>query len=233
MSIVACIVDSREPDWVKKLTFGGAMVATSLLDAGDLLITCEDGALLAIERKVPSDLLNSIRDDRLWEQLAGITKVSRWAYLMITGELSRGEDGKVVADARPTGWAWAAVQGALLQAQEMGVFVAYCAGDGDYEAAVMRLASRSHKAEMLIPAPRLPAVLSDAERILTALPGIGLERVQALNEYSGSPAWAITFLTCLTGNGQVPGIGPGTKRAIRKALGLKEDQELAVVSTQN
>lgn len=233
MAITAAIIDSREPEWVQRLTFGSAMIAHSQLDAGDLLATCDDGALLAIERKTPDDLLNSIRDERLWSQLAGLRKVTPWAYLMITGELRRGDDGNVWTDSRATGWSWAAVQGALLQAQEMGVMVVYAAGDDDYEPAILRLAARSHRAEILVPPVREPRILTEAERVLCALPGIGLERVQPIVEYASTPAWALTWLTQLESEERIPGVGLGTKRAIRKALGLKDDQELSVVCIEN
>lgn len=232
MAITAAIIDSREPAWAQTLAFGGAMTAVSLLDAGDLLVTCDDGTLLAVERKQPDDLLNSIRDERLWAQLAGIRKMTPWAYLVVTGDLHCGTDGKVVTDSRGTGWNWASVQGALLRAQEMGVFVVQCAGDDDYEAAVLRLAARSHKPEMVVPPAREAIPMSPAERILLSLPGIGPERVSALLEYCKTPAWALSFLTCHDVEGAVTGIGPGTKRAVRQALGLKDDEELAVVVSE-
>jgi len=230
MSIVAAIIDSREPAWVQRLTFGGAMVACSPLDAGDLLATCDDGALLAVERKTPSDLLGSIRDDRLWAQLAGMRKVTPWAYLVITGDLRCSTDGKVLTDSRGTAWNWASVQGALLQAQEMGVFVVQCAGDDDYEPAVLRLAARSHKPEMVVPPAREAIPMSPAERILQSLPGIGLERAKAVLKYCGTVAWALNFLTSPDPvfDDKVPGIGPATKRAVRQALGLQDDEEMAV-----
>ena len=234
MTIQAAFIDSREPEWVQQLAFGGAQVAVTLLEYGDLLVAADDGTMIAVERKTPSDLLGSIADGRLFAQLAGLVGVSRWAYLMVTGELSRGLDGKVIADGRPTGWGWASVQGALLQAQEMGVFVVYAAGDSDYEPAVLRLAARSHRVDTLIAPVKAPKVLNDGERILTALPGVGLEKVETLIEYTSSPAWAIQFLTCLdVGNTRIPGIGIGTKRAIRKAFGLKDDQELAVICSDS
>ena len=233
MSITAAICDSREPLWVQQFTFGGAATCCSLLDAGDLLVTCDDGALLAIERKTPSDLLNSLREDRIWSQLAGIRTLTPWAYLVITGELQRSQNGKVVINRGETGWSWAAIQGALLQAQEMGVFVIMAANDEDYEAAVVRLSARSHRKEMLVPPARDPRVMSDTERVLTALPGVGLERVMALTEYAGSVAWALQYLTDLEIKDKVPGIGNGTKAAVRRALGLKENQSMAVILTEN
>ena len=233
MSVTAAIIDSREPEWVQKLAFGGAVTAASMLEAGDLLLTCDDGTLLVIERKTPSDLLNSIRDDRLWTQLAGIRAVSRWSYLIITGELLRSQSGQVVINRGETGWTWAAIQGALLQAQEMGVFVVMAAGEEDYEDAVVRLSARSHRQEMLVPPARDPRALSDTERILTARPGVGLERVQALTEYAGSAAWAIQYLTDLEINDKVPGIGNGVKATVRRSLGLKAEQSMAVIMNES
>lgn len=233
MSITAAIIDSREPVWVQALTFGGAATCCSLLEAGDLLVTCDDGTLLAIERKTPSDLLNSIRNDRIWTQIAGIRALTRWAYLIVTGEMPRSQNGKVVTDRGETGWSWAAIQGALLQAQEMGVFVVMAANDEDYEAAVVRLSARSHRADVLVPPARDPRVMSDTERVLTALPGVGIERVQALTEYAGSAAWALQYLTDMGIGDKVPGVGNGTKAAVRRALGLRENQAMAVIVTEN
>ena len=71
------------------------------------------------------------------------------------------------------------------------------------------------------------------DRVLCALPGIGLEKVQPIIEYTSSPAWALTWLTQLESEERIPGVGLGTKRAIRKALGLKDDQELSVVCIEN
>lgn len=230
MTITAALIDQREPAWVQALTFGGAMAAVTLLEHGDLLATCDDGTLLAVERKTASDLLNSIRDDRLWAQLAGIRALTPWAYLLVAGDLRCGDDGNAVADGRASGWSWAALQGALLQAQELGVHVLQCAGDTEYEPAVMRLAARSHKTEVVIPPAREPRILTEAERVLFALPGIGPDKAPAIMECCRSGAWALQMLTELDAREHVPGVGLGIKRAVRKALGLGAEEQLAVVS---
>jgi ERCC4-type nuclease len=229
MSLASVIIDQREPTPIQRLPFGGAVISISLLEYGDLLAIADDGTLLCVERKTPDDLLGSIRDNRLWTQLAGISQITRWAYLLITGELRRGTDGYVQTDGRTTGWSWAAVQGALLQAQEMGVFVVQAACELDYEDAVLRLAARSHREEMLVAPARCPRVLSEAEQILCALPGIGPERVQPILEYTSSPAWALSWLTQLEAQERVPGIGDGTKKSIRRVLGLADEEELSVI----
>ena len=43
MGIAAVIIDQREPDWVKRMTFGGALVAVTLLECSDFRIACDDG----------------------------------------------------------------------------------------------------------------------------------------------------------------------------------------------
>lgn len=230
MSIVSVVIDSREPEHIKRLTFGCQAVACNMLDSGDLLAILDDGAMLAVERKTPGDLLNSIRDNRIWAQLVGIRALTKWSYLCITGELHRASDGHVCTDGRVTGWNWAALQGALLQAQEIGVFVVYAANDADYEDTVLRLAARSHRDEMLITPARAPRILNESEQIVCAMPGIGPEKVQPILEYAGTPAWALSWLTMLESQERVPGIGIGTKRTIRRALGLAENEELSVIA---
>lgn len=230
MSIVAAMVDQREPTWVQQLTFGGAMTTVTMLEHGDVLATTDDGALLAIERKTPSDLLNSVRSGRLWIQLAGIRLQTPWAYLIVQGTLAPSADGGAIVGnrGRGSGWTWASIQGALLKAQELGVMVVQ-AQDGDFEGAVLRLSERSHRAEMPVEPVRTPRLYSDAETLLAALPGIGLDRAQALLAYSETAAWALNWLTDPDAPGKVDGVGPRTREAVRQALGLRDDEALCVI----
>lgn len=62
--------------------------------------------------------------------------------------------------------------------------------------------------------------------MLLALPGIGEDRVASLLRFcGGSTALA---LVALTSDG-APGVGPKTITEARKALGLRDDQQLALV----
>ena len=230
MALVSVLIDSREPAWMQSLGFGGAPTIVSALEAGDLLCACDDGALLAIERKTASDFLNTLRDDRLFPQLAKLREQTPWAYLMLCGDLRPGPGGKCFCDGRESGWNWASVSGALLTAQEIGIHVTQIAGDHEYEAAVLRLANRDRAAIRVQPA-RDTTIVSDGELILAALPGIGAERVAALLGYCGTPAWALTWLTDdrSLNDGKVHGVGLRTKQRVREALGLADRAYLAVI----
>jgi ERCC4-type nuclease len=228
MSISAIIIDSREPDLVKQLNFGDIPTSVQLLEQGDLMAASNDGELILVERKTPDDFLNSLKSDRLMLQLANMLTVTRWAYLMITGEFKLGVNGEVVTS-RVTGWNWDAVQGAILSIQEMGVYVVHCQGDEDYEAAIIRLGNRDRSKVAPVPPAKQPHVYTQAEAVLAALPGIGFKRLKpVLDAGGGSPAWAIALLTNLDEVEKFPGVPYGDRQRIRNVLGLKTNEMLAI-----
>jgi len=226
--ILSAVIDSREPTWVQGLTFGGVPTAVAPLDAGDLMLATDDNCILLVERKTPSDLLGSIHDGRLFAQAAAMRQVTPWCYLMVTGIFYRDHDDHVICTGLgPTEWNWDSVQGALLTVQELGVGVIPCWGDGDYEAAVKRLANRDRGPVFV--AKRQDYLLSPGGAALAALSdSVGPDRVKALLKYCGSPAWALTALT--EEATAIPGIGDGIKRQVREALGLADGFRLAVVT---
>lgn len=231
MTVQMIMVDSREPSWVQELKFGGAMKMVTALDYGDAWVTASNGDMICIERKAPNDLLSSIKDNRLFNQIAGIRAKTPWAYLVVTGVLTATIAGKVIADERVSGWDWNSVQGALLTVQEMGVRVVYCQSDNDYESTVCRICSRDRKPEFVIEPLAQPKFMSPGEIMLTALPGIGLERAQTLlREFDNRPADALAWLTWHRWNEDHPvaGIGPGVKRTVRAALNLEDHMILDV-----
>jgi len=225
--ITSAIIDSRESTAVKRLTFGGIPTTVMALDAGDLMATCDDGSILLIERKTPSDLLSTLGKKRFFPQVERMIEVTPWCYVVITGQLYRNRDGNVtVKGAGHTGWNYDSVQGALLTAQEMGVGVIYC-GPDDYEEAVIRLCNRDRGTKRVQPA-RETGLLSEGEQVIAALPGIGPERVQALAQF-GNPAVMLEWLTDLGTMIKVPGLADGIKRKVIAALGLDEGYKLFVI----
>jgi ERCC4-type nuclease len=222
--LLSVIIDSREPPWVQGLTFGNAPTAVAPLEAGDFLLATSDNCLLNIERKTSDDLLNTLaHDDRLFVQCSQLARP--WAYLLITGPLYPDSAGHVVT-ARQTRWTWASLQGALLTVQELGVHVLHAPTDADLVPALVRLATRDRGTLALLP-PRQPNILGPGEAALAALPGIGLERLNAVLAHTGTPAWGLMALTQPDGE-HIPGIGPATKARIRRALGLDDDLQIVV-----
>jgi ERCC4-type nuclease len=231
MTLTAVMIDTREPDWVRRLTFGGVPTSPVMLEHGDLMLATGDGQIILIERKTPDDFLGSLKDGRLFPQLAGMLEQTRWCYLLITEELTRGQNGMVVTNRGSTGWNWAAVQGALLSIQEMGVFVVFAAGDTDYEACVQRIAARDRKTDLLLTPAKFPRVLTASEQIIASLPGIGVERLQTVMGNGMTPAWALAQLT--DRKTVFPGIADGIKARIRTTLGLRNNTELVIVTDED
>lgn len=229
MALTSIMCDSREPEWVRQLTFGGVPTIVTLLDAGDLLAATDDGALLLVERKTASDFLNTLRDDRLFPQLSAMRSVSVWCYLALCGNLTPGPGGKAYRDGVETGWNWSSVAGSLLSVQELGVHILWIPSDLEFEAAIVRLGNRDRTPLRIQPA-RDTATLSEGAIVLSSLPGIGTDKAEALMKYCGTAADALAYLSDPDWEGPTaPGIGEGTKRKVRRALGLEESLALARV----
>jgi ERCC4-type nuclease len=232
MSLVSAIIDSREPPHIQGLTFGGVPTVVSLLDSGDILAATDDACMLLVERKTATDFLGTLRDDRLFPQLSSMRAVTPWCYLVLCGDLRPGIASKCYCDGKDTGWNWSSVSGALLTVQELGVNVVWIGSDADFEQAVIRLGNRDRKSVKVLP-PRDTSILSEGENVLVGLPGIGPEKAAALLNYCGSAASALQYLSDDHWEGpSAPGFANGTKRRVRRALGLTEDYVLAVVKRQ-
>ena len=233
--VLSALVDQREPaEILEQVTRGlaPAVVESAMLAAGDAWLACADGAMLVVERKTPSNLLNSVRDGRLFNQAREMREISAWCYVVITGVLMPGTDGRVwIGREAIGGWNWNSVQGALLTLQEAGVGVLTLRGDDEYADALGRLAGRKRET-MRIPPVRDMRITTPGEQILSALPGIGIERAGAILEACATPALALVSLTTHLADRDnplaVPGIGAGIRAKVRAALGLPDDTELAI-----
>ena len=240
MALSAVVIDNREPDWVQKLKFGGVPTSVQMLDAGDIMAATDNGAILLIERKTPNDFLNSLASGRMFVQIAKLVDarlkeqargelLTTWPILLITGWFGTTRGGKVVTD-RTTGWDFAAVNGALLSIQEMGAFVAYCAGDADFEKEVIRLGNRERTPIDLLP-PRPPQILGPQAAVLTAFPGIGIDKAQAILEKTGTLDYALDWLTSERNHDfEIHGVNYGIRRNVRSVMGCAPGNKLAVTA---
>lgn len=230
MSLNAILLDSREPPWVQALTFGDVPARVDTLTAGDAWLLVED-AVIVVERKTFGDLLGSIQDGRLFDQAARMVELSPWCYLVVQGWGELDCEGKdflsYVGKGGASQFNIHRIEGALATVQQMGVVVIRIGPlQVNYHDALLWLASRK-RGDVKITVKREAVMQSPGERILCALPSISEVRAQALLDHCGTAAWALTFLTG-DGGGKIPGIGPATKAAARQALGLDDDQILAV-----
>jgi hypothetical protein len=241
-SITAIMIDSREPDWIKSLTFGGLPTMVTLLDTGDVQAVTDDNCTLIIERKTPEDFLNTLKEDRLFPQIAHMVEmrniqqmngqpVTYWPFLVITDVFTADHNGKVITSRGVTGWSFASVMGAILSIQELGVPVAFCNGQNDFEDCVLRLGRRSRNPEMMILPPRVPNILGPKATLLASLPGVGVERVQEILDWSDNNlSHALSGITDLTIKAPV---GMTLRKNIKALFGLGENQSLEVFEKGN
>lgn len=229
-SILSIMVDQREPSHRKSLDFG-VPFAISLLDAGDIWAATSDSCLLVIELKTPNDFLNTIRDNRLFSQISRMREISQWCYLLIIDKLLwEQETGKIVLDYKVTGWNMSAIWGALLSVQELGCNVVFCNGETDLVNCIKRLAKRD-RGDVTVSAPRLPRILSDAEKVLAAFPNIGPERAMAIMKHCGSLKWALNYLMTLGEDG-VPGVTDNIKLVCRQIADLDDGENIWPISAE-
>lgn len=230
MTVTAILLDTREPTWVKELKFGGIPTSVTMLEVGDAMLATDDGKLILIERKQPDDLLNSIRDGRLFNQAADMLLQTRWSYVVITGQLTTNHAGQVITDRGETGWSFGSIQGALLTLQELGIFVYFCEDALAYEETVLKIGSRERKKDLLLLPVKYPRYLSPGEQILANLPGIGEERLNILLSQCDSIAWALACLTDSTS--EIKGIPNNVKAKVRATLKLRDADQLAVITNE-
>lgn len=234
MKILAVMIDNREPSWVQELKFDGASKLVTSLDVGDVWLATEDMQTLIVERKTPDDFLGSLASGRLFIQAKNLQDYRAsgyWPYIMISGTIQKGTNGKAFTG-HETGFIWESVEGAKLSLQEMGIYVIECAGDTDFEAALIRLVNRSREKIINIPPSRKGNVLGTQAGILCGLPGIGPEKVEQILDYCGTAAHALAELTNDLSDIKIPGVGPGLKNNARWALGLQDNEFLAVLDKE-
>lgn len=221
----AVILDSREPEWIKSLSFDVQTTITEL-PCGDAWLAASDNANIVVERKTFSDLLGSISDARLFSQCHDMTTATNWAYLVITGHPVL-KQGKVVLAGKVTNWAWNSIQGALLKVQDIGVRVLWRESDSDYAPALVYLAQMDRGAIKVKRQKRDILLQSPAEAMLCSISGIGDQKVKTLLENSGSAAWALVALNDGTA-AEWSRISKSDCQNTRLTLGLKENELLQV-----
>ncbi len=220
--------------------FGSANVKISKLTAGDISIPLNTGLLL-IERKTPGDLLGSIGDGRVFEQVERMAMLARFSAVVIHGSLIFHEDG-VIANGRRTKWNSMSVQHSMWAMQWAGSAVVVVP-EGAYPQTVEALIhlaekpKRRAKRERAITFPPMdPRV-----EFMCGIPGLGPIRSEMLMEWVGQNigipeekvtasqmlSWA-TFLHRLPPGKRPHQWGDAIVEKIRSFMALKQDEYIAV-----
>jgi len=210
--IKSIIIDQREPAHIQGIQFPNVPVMKMQLETGDLWVACEDGNTLIIERKSPTDLMESIADNRLFNQAAKMRQVSEWCYVVVTGKI----DDCNFIDSTGRQWSYASIWGALLSVQEMGVMVIFCNGEDDFAPCIERLAKRN-RGDIKVQPVRNAYVFGGQEAVLASLPGIGVKKaVDYLKLFRGNLGEAIMNLCHAESAKNIPGWGEKSAQTLKE-----------------
>lgn len=190
---------------------------------------CQAGVL--VQRKSGGDLVSSLTDGRLYRSLAKMLDWTDKPWLAFAGTIeARGQMG--IVDGRPS-LSYAALIGALDWWQLRGGYLTILSDDQALVGWVghwldrLRVLSEQPEKEIAREAQQKLA-LEGPTAILTALPGIGRERANALLDAAqNNPIRALVKL--VAGVDKVPGIGKQTRSAVREWIGLGESDQVLVV----
>jgi ERCC4-type nuclease len=164
---------------------------------------------LIIERKTITDLLQSIKDNRIQNQAAKMRSLSEYCYLVICGSLVWTDRQKIIG----TNWHFRSVIGVLLSVQELGVCVVHSADDTDFPAALNWLYNRDRDSIVTLWPRKYGYPMTDDEKILVSLRGIGETKASKLLRQYGNLADIIVKLT-------------EEDPKIREVFGLQENEYL-------
>ncbi len=96
--------------------------------AGDVNVPLDDGTILAIERKTPTDFLSSITG-HLQDQVEAMSRHAKYYSVIVTGSIQYGMNNTVLADHEITGWKANDVRGLVRAIQFAGCSIEYCPED--------------------------------------------------------------------------------------------------------
>lgn len=125
------LIDTREPrdlrnNLIKVLHKMGEEAEVTSLSSADFRISVKNDEgvkILGIERKEGNDLVSSIKNGRLADQMKRVADEHDYAVLLVDGYLTCTPQGKTKTAWDILDFSWAAVQGYLRTLQHMGIIV--------------------------------------------------------------------------------------------------------------
>lgn len=227
------------------------------LTAGDINIPLDDGNILAIERKTPTDFLNSIPNRHIFNQIEVMAQHAKYSAVIITGTIGYMEKTDIVTadgertDTRGKGWSGRSVRSALNVIQYSGCPIQFCPPNR-YCEMIEEIYSTVNKPDKHqgVDKRRVITFPPVDERVeyLCHLPGVDLTLAERLLKFAGTMdnnaddwgygtvASALHWASIMSGvdkNSRPKGWGPYKILTVRKFLGLSSNEYIGVNSEQN
>jgi hypothetical protein len=215
MTKLLSIAGQRET--LDSIEIGAAKIARSDLPVGCVVLLTDDMTTIPVYILDAGKVIGLICDAAFDYAMHMLTqRGSEWRYLLIVGDVTQADNGGTTIwsglDGFDTSFSYAALQGALLSAQELGVGVLTVPSRDDVPAALTRLAKRDRSRKRIAP-PREVEMLSDDATLLMALPGVGPETATKLLAYAGNAGAALVAIL-------VDDAAPMPKRAREQARAM-------------
>lgn len=180
--------EATNPAVIKLLRKYFPKLEVTKLEFGDINIVLDSGGLLSIERKKVGDFLGSIGDGRIFRQVERMSAGSKFYAVIMIGEMSFNKDDLTIVDGRETGWKGASVRAAIYALQWSGCPIVWTntAGLPFAIKELIKFCEKPEKHQQILGHKRVvtfPPVDLRAE-ILSAFPGIGLKKADALLRFS-------------------------------------------------
>lgn len=192
------LIDVHEPiailDELSKLGSKGQKLP---LKTGDYYFFSHDAKKVLIERKTVTDLLNSLKDGSLQNQVERLVLESDYPFLLIEGYWTSTRDNFIKHTAGTSGWDWVKVQMYLTTIQLSGVYILYTTNHKTTAATVLGLYKYFQKKEHTsLSRARVLSIFPkdiNARRVkfLSVIPGIGPEIAKRILDRFTGPANAI------------------------------------------
>jgi ERCC4-type nuclease len=201
-------IDNREPEaYIRAICVPLTDHVVVTLPSGDYAWNGKYGRVV-VERKTISDFVASLHDGR-WAQQIPRLQSAQFPILLLEGALEYSPDGKVMLRGQEQAWSPEYLDGALLTAQRLGVYVAHCpSGPG---AVARKLVSLQRWCDRLIHStlePRGAGSLYSSDpaenaaiAMLCCLPGVGQSTSRRLIDKWGS----VTAALNAAARGDIPG----------------------------
>jgi ERCC4-type nuclease len=223
-------VASTEPELIKTMAWHEPANVITMV-TGDIMLI-QSTKMMLIERKGTPDLLNSMADGSLVEQISRLVEATKFPLLLTHGSLLCNKDGKVVANGQTHGWNWWALQMQLVSLQAGGCMHLHLNATKEIPEAIKHLSNWLSRNDHLrvYRKERIPFLMPfRGLEVLAALPGIGVKRAKDCLDFYGGTGRAIAELTCIDKCFLPAGVAGGTVSKIREELSLGENERLKVV----